>query len=338
MDAQNCKTSSLKNLLIRSGYNNRTEKIPRLNLTDIQNSVLHEIDVIHEEQYPNSNLDEIAEAFTNLNINSLVVQPSSSSSTSSLTNKNSLKINSNSTVNRHDLTPKSSTDSSSPYQITNSKTHSTSSSSNTPIKNNPIAEFWHSLSSSSSSSNNPSGDKVKLRQKKSKGKSDLNNKRISLPANYASNIQMLRQGEELTENEFNQDLMSEKIVNKNFLNTKKIGFISNYAISSSLSTKSSNLPNRNMSMLNKNPNLNYNQHHLQSFQSLSSMNHSDVARHLFLLKPINRNSRRASMSELGYGKIESYSKLEKLGEVNYSELIIFDKFFFGTLFFLKKLD
>lgn len=32
-------------------------------------------------------------------------------------------------------------------------------------------------------------------------------------------------------------------------------------------------------------------------------------------KPLNRNSRRASMSELGYGKIESYSKLEKLGEV-----------------------
>lgn len=32
-------------------------------------------------------------------------------------------------------------------------------------------------------------------------------------------------------------------------------------------------------------------------------------------KPLNRNSRRASMSELGYGKIESYNKLDKLGEV-----------------------
>lgn len=278
--------------------------------------MLHEIDVIHEEQYPNSNLDEIAEALNSLNISSLAVQPSSSSSTSSLVNKNSLKINSNSTVNRHDLTPKSSTDSSSPYQITNSKTHSTSSSSNTPIKHNPIAEFWHSLSSSSSSSNhNPSADKVKLRHKKSKGQTDLISKRISLPANYASNIQMLQQKEELAENELDQDLISEKMVNKNFLNTKKIGFISNYAISSTLSANGVNLPNRNLSMMHKNPTLNYNQHHLQSFQSLSSMNHSDVARHLFLLKPINRNSRRASMSELGYGKIESYSKLEKLGEV-----------------------
>jgi hypothetical protein len=34
-----------------------------------------------------------------------------------------------------------------------------------------------------------------------------------------------------------------------------------------------------------------------------------------IMKPLNRNSRRASMSELGYGKIESYKRLEKLGEV-----------------------
>lgn len=292
-------------------------------MTDIQNSVVHEIDVIHEEQYPCSNIDEIAETFNSLNTNNLVVQPSSSSSTSSLTNKNSLKINSSSTVNRNDLTPKSSTDSSSPYQITNSKNHSTSSSSNTPNKQNPIAEFWHSLSSSfslssssSSSNNNSSADKVKLRHKKSKGQTDLNNKRISLPANYASNIQMLQQGEICVENELDKH-HGEKIINKNFLNTKNIGFTSNYAISSTLSANMTNLPNRNLSLMNKNPALNYNQHHLQSFQSLSSMNHSDVARHLFLLKPINRNSRRASMSELGYGKIESYNKLEKLGEVNF---------------------
>jgi hypothetical protein len=28
------------------------------------------------------------------------------------------------------------------------------------------------------------------------------------------------------------------------------------------------------------------------------------------MKPLNRNSRRPSMSELGYGKIESYKRLE----------------------------
>ncbi|RNA28554.1 cyclin-dependent kinase 16-like isoform X1 [Brachionus plicatilis] len=321
---QNSKSNSLKNLLIKSNYDHQAEKILRLNLnslTDIQNSVVHEIDVIHEEQYPNPSIDEIADTFTSLNTNNLVVQPSSSSSTSSLANKNSLKINSNSTVNRNDLTPKSSTDSSSPYQNANSKTHSTSSSTNTPNKQNPIAEFWHSLSSSfsvssssSSSNNNPSADKVKLRHKKSKGQTELANKRISLPANYASNIQMLQQQ---AETELNQD-KNEKIVNKNFLNTKNIGFTSNYAISSTLSTNMIKLPSRNMSMMNKNPTLNYNQHHLQSFQSLSSMNHSDMARNLFLLKPINRNSRRASMSELGYGKIESYNKLEKLGEGTYA--------------------
>jgi hypothetical protein len=40
---------------------------------------------------------------------------------------------------------------------------------------------------------------------------------------------------------------------------------------------------------------------------------NDVSK--FILKPLNRNSRRESMSELGYGKIESYKRLEKLGEV-----------------------
>ncbi len=41
--------------------------------------------------------------------------------------------------------------------------------------------------------------------------------------------------------------------------------------------------------------------------------HGDASK--FVLRPLNRNSRRESMSELGYGKIESYKRLEKLGEV-----------------------
>lgn len=69
--------------------------------------------------------------------------------------------------------------------------------------------------------------------------------------------------------------------------------------------------------------------HIQSYQSLSSVNaySNDVGalattkstnklNNFLISKPLNRNSRRASMSELGYGKIESYNKLEKLGEVN----------------------
>jgi hypothetical protein len=62
-------------------------------------------------------------------------------------------------------------------------------------------------------------------------------------------------------------------------------------------------------------------HQVQSYQSLSSMANQPEAvskRALLLMKPLSRNSRRASMSELGYGKIESYNKLEKLGEGTYA--------------------
>lgn len=69
--------------------------------------------------------------------------------------------------------------------------------------------------------------------------------------------------------------------------------------------------------------------HIQSYQSLSSVNPSSIdaiggksvataSKHNSFIggsKPLNRNSRRVSMYELGYGKTESYTKLEKLGEV-----------------------
>ena len=70
--------------------------------------------------------------------------------------------------------------------------------------------------------------------------------------------------------------------------------------------------------------------HIQSYQSLSSVNASSIdatggkscataSKHNSFIgsKPLNRNSRRVSMYELGYGKTESYTKLEKLGEVTY---------------------
>ena len=67
--------------------------------------------------------------------------------------------------------------------------------------------------------------------------------------------------------------------------------------------------------------ISHNHHHIQSYQSLSSMAMSDASNAMatmLMLKPLNRNSRRASMSELGYGKIESYNKLDKLGEGTYA--------------------
>ncbi|CAF0875581.1 unnamed protein product [Brachionus calyciflorus] len=344
---QNPKSTSLKSLQVKPNKNEfQIEHKIKLNIIDsnaVQTPIIsHDIDVIHEEQYSNNNLDEIADNFQNLNTNpNLIVQPSSASSSSSLTYRNSLKINSNSTVHTNDLTP--STDSSSPYSQINSKTNSTSSSTYTPSKHNPIAELWHSLSSSlssSSSSSHPNGEKVKLRQKKSKTKADLIDKRISLPANISHNLN--QQNEALVEDEYDQDDNVNKIensnikINKNLLNTKNIGFTSNYQLSSLQSNNSNNnnniggvnvvskLPNRNMSLVNnfqKKTSLNYAQHHIHSCQSLSSVNNmlfQEPNKQFLLMKPINRNSRRASMSELGYGKIESYNKLEKLGEGTYA--------------------
>ena len=77
-------------------------------------------------------------------------------------------------------------------------------------------------------------------------------------------------------------------------------------------------------------NININNNYMQSYQSMSAIamnGASNMAiKHknpIIMMKPLNRNSRRASMSELGYGKIESYNKLDKLGEV---KLIVFKLF------------
>ena len=76
-----------------------------------------------------------------------------------------------------------------------------------------------------------------------------------------------------------------------------------------------------------------NAHYIKSVQSLSTIQQqqqyggqqpifsgtsTNLAMMLSLMKPLNRNSRRASLSELGYGKIESYMKLDKLGEGTYA--------------------
>ena len=55
------------------------------------------------------------------------------------------------------------------------------------------------------------------------------------------------------------------------------------------------------------------------------------------MKPLNRNSRRASMSELGYGKIESYKRLEKLGEGTYATVYKGESTINGSFVALKEI-
>lgn len=104
--------------------------------------------------------------------------------------------------------------------------------------------------------------------------------------------------------------------NYSLLNTKNVGFNSNHHL---------NYYNKSHMMklngMHTNNPISHNHHHIQSYQSLSSMAMSDASNAMatmLMLKPLNRNSRRASMSELGYGKIESYNKLDKLGEGTYA--------------------
>ena len=79
--------------------------------------------------------------------------------------------------------------------------------------------------------------------------------------------------------------------------------------------------NNSMSINQLNSNSQIANGQMQSYQSMSqiamngAISRNPTGNNL-LMKPLNRNSRRASMSELGYGKIESYMKLEKLGEVS----------------------
>ena len=109
---------------------------------------------------------------------------------------------------------------------------------------------------------------------------------------------------------------SKNFTNYNLLKTKFAGFNSNHHLNY---YANNNIKMNNISNGQTNEPLNHNHHHIQSYQSLSSMTHkNDPTLTLLKLKPLSRNSRRASMSELGYGKIESYNKLDKLGEGTYA--------------------
>lgn len=78
---------------------------------------------------------------------------------------------------------------------------------------------------------------------------------------------------------------------------------------------------------------NMNPHDLRSHYTISSNNISSVPS----FQQLNRNSRRASMSELGYGKIESYKRLEKLGEGTYATVYKGESIINGSLVALKEI-
>jgi hypothetical protein len=145
--------------------------------------------------------------------------------------------------------------------------------------------------------------------------------------------------------------------NFNLLKTKFAGFNSNHHLNyyaNNGPNAANNAVNSSSKVHNLNGNktnepLNHNHHHIQSYQSLSSMAMGGHQRHyknelgknsvasLLKMKPLSRNSRRASMSELGYGKIESYNKLEKLGEGTYATVFKGQSTINGSFVALKEI-
>lgn len=120
------------------------------------------------------------------------------------------------------------------------------------------------------------------------------------------------------------------VINKHSF-IKHSGYTSNYQLNHYAKGNSGSSRINNSMSINFNLNSrllgngqhNVNSANIQSYQSMSQIatggdkNQSQMAA-VLRMKPLNRNSRRASMSELGYGKIESYMKLEKLGEGTYA--------------------
>ena len=215
----------------------------------------------------------------------------------------------------------------------------------TPIKNGIIGGILSSISSSfslsNSTANNNNSGHVKLRlTSKNKSKSEIQ-KRISLPANINNNhphllgdtaeIQYLNnntppliENEEFT-NENNGmnnsnavNYRSNNVLNNN-LNVRNNIQMSQAYSNHNLSKQGNHLLNYYNKSFNGNNGVVSNPSHVQSYQSLATIPTSESTHamsSIFMMKPLNRNNRRASMSELGYGKIESYNKLDKLGEVD----------------------
>lgn len=352
---------------------------------------------IQEEQLPNNLLEQNNQSLQIQNL----IQPSSSSSSLSLTNtinnpntmshtltssSNSTKCNnyasstsSNATTatttsNSLASSDMASTSTSSPHNILvmpNNLEYQQHISSNNNNKSTPskhsLGSFLSSISSSfslSSSSSNNNPNQVKMRVNKTKSKAEIQQKRISLPANISNNhngiidnaielnqyfknqtpsliesdepIELTNENHNNNNNNTNQQFDKNsnhrnknlKILNNN-INIRNYGqsnsknsMLTNHDFNSSHQlnyyTKTNQKINNSMS-INQLNNKTLNQNSIQSYQSMSAiaMIHKTNPTSNSIT-PLNRNSRRASMSELGYGKIESYNKLDKLGEGTYA--------------------
>lgn len=137
--------------------------------------------------------------------------------------------------------------------------------------------------------------KVKMREhsaKKKKGLRDLKS-RISLPPELKNSFSFTKQSSS-SSTAANQPSAGINQANKFKLNQQQIPQRSSYYQTNSLSTQTLNniLHQSNSSLLRLSPS-----------QFNTSMNGQ-----------LSRNEQRLSMLDLGFGKIESYVKLEKLGE------------------------
>jgi hypothetical protein len=132
--------------------------------------------------------------------------------------------------------------------------------------------------------------------KKRKGLRDLKS-RISLPPELKNSFSFTKQNVS-TNNSNNQSSAGINVSNKFKSNQQQISQRSSYYQTNSLSTQTLNkvLHQSNLSLLRLSPS-----------QLNTSMNGQ-----------LSRNEQRLSMLDLGFGKIESYVKLEKLGEGKYS--------------------
>ncbi|CAF4702658.1 unnamed protein product [Rotaria sp. Silwood1] len=148
--------------------------------------------------------------------------------------------------------------------------------------------------------------KVKMREhsaKKKKGLRDLKS-RISLPPELKNSLSFTKQnltGSTTTNNNNNNNNNQSSAINltnKFKLNQQQIQQRSSYYQTNSLSTQTLNnvLNQSNSSLVHRSP---------------SQLNTS-------MSGQLSRNEQRLSMLDLGFGKIESYVKLEKLGEGTYA--------------------
>ncbi|CAF2758487.1 unnamed protein product [Rotaria sp. Silwood2] len=146
--------------------------------------------------------------------------------------------------------------------------------------------------------------KVKMREhsaKKKKGLRDLKS-RISLPPELKNSFSFTKQNLTTTNNNNNNNNNAQSsainLANKFKLNQQQIQQRSSYYQTNSLSTQTLNnvLNQSNSSLVHRSP---------------SQLNTS-------MSGQLSRNEQRLSMLDLGFGKIESYVKLEKLGEGTYA--------------------